>query len=117
MQEQYTDLTKRIMKENNTGYMRMFYPMLIQLPVFTGYYFALTAMCNNHLPSMVVDAAPYGFDLTTVDPYHLLNVSVPATLMAAVCPIHARADVHIHMHMHTPTHVLAALNAGAQYHI
>eukprot|EP00892_Ulva_mutabilis_P009690 jgi/Ulvmu1/7093/UM033_0154.1 len=82
-QEEYTEMTKQIMKDNKTGPMHMVYPILVQMPVVTGYYFALSAMCNNHLPSMVVDAAPYGFDLTAVDPLHLLNVSVPASLMAA----------------------------------
>ena len=75
------------MKDHNTGPFNMIYPLVFQLPVFTGYYFALSAMCNNHLPSMVVDASPYGFDLTTVDPYHAFNVAVPVTLMAAVRPM------------------------------
>lgn len=84
MQEQYKNTTQQIMAHHKTGPLHMLYPILFQLPVFTGYYFALSAMCNAHLPSMVVDAAPYGFDLTTVDPYHALNVSVPLSLMAVV---------------------------------
>jgi hypothetical protein len=73
-----------IMTRNKTTSFAMLYPMLVQLPIFTGFYFALHNMCVSSLPSLVADAQPFGFVLTQADPYHALNVSVTATIFLAV---------------------------------
>jgi membrane protein insertase Oxa1/YidC/SpoIIIJ len=84
VQNQYMKEVKDIMATHKTGFMSSIYPIFVQLPVFTGYYFALTMMCSHHLPSMVVDSAPYGFDLTTSDPFHLAPLACSGTIMLAV---------------------------------
>ena len=84
LQAQYMAEVKDIMKTHKTGFMSSFYPIFVQMPVFTGYYFALTMMCSHHLPSMVIDSAAFGFDLTTSDPYHLAPFACSGSMMLAV---------------------------------
>lgn len=72
--------------------------MLVQLPVFTAFYFAFTGMCSIGLPSMVVECTPYGFDLTAVHPMHLFNVAVTTTMM---------------LHVRTLSHTTTALQEPA----
>jgi membrane protein insertase Oxa1/YidC/SpoIIIJ len=75
---------KRIMADNKTSYISMFYPIVVQMPIMTGYYFALSEICAHHLPSMVVDSARFGFDLTQTDPYHLASFACTGSFMLAV---------------------------------
>jgi membrane protein insertase Oxa1/YidC/SpoIIIJ len=84
VQDKYVKEVKQIMDSHKTGFMNVFYPMFVQIPVATGYYFALTMMCSHHLPSMVVDSAPFGFDLTIADPFHLAPFACSGTIMMAV---------------------------------
>jgi hypothetical protein len=110
MQKQYVEDVKNIMASQKTGYLTAFYPMFVQLPVFTGYYFALTMMCSHHLPSMVLDSAPFGFDLTISDPFHLAPFACSGTIMLAVRPFLPCFVVHAFA---SSIEVEAAMRCGA----
>jgi membrane protein insertase Oxa1/YidC/SpoIIIJ len=84
LQKEYSKGMAMLYKKNNVKPYMLPVAMLVQVPVFTAFYFAFTGMCNIGLPSMVVESAAYGFDLTAAHPMHLFNVAVTTTMMLHV---------------------------------
>jgi hypothetical protein len=84
MQERYRKDVDDLYKKGGIKPWAMPLQIFLQLPIMTGFYFAFMTMCNQKLPSMVVESAPYGFDLTTVDPMHYGPMLFMASFMIQV---------------------------------
>jgi membrane protein insertase Oxa1/YidC/SpoIIIJ len=80
MQEKFVEEVNAIYKREGVNPFTTASIPLLQIPVFMGFYFAFSRICQAGMPSMVAESAALGFNLTQVDPLHLFNAGVGVTM-------------------------------------
>ena len=83
-QAEYMAGVKKLYADANIKPWMMPLQMGLQIPIFTSFYFAFTAICTHSLPSMVAESAAFGMNLTTVDPHHYWPCVTVLSMMAPV---------------------------------